>query len=84
MTSPTKCPHCNGTGAWVNPHDALDARTCRRCKGTGTQRGVAKAKLHHTPDKATERDVAKSWPQRDDPRDDAYWDKLAEEFREWP
>lgn len=85
-----KCPHCNGTGAWINPHDALDARTCRRCKGSGTQRGETRVKLHHMPDRATERTSrSAAWSSeaprdpRDD-RDDAYWDKLASEFGEWP
>ena len=95
MTSPAKakCPHCNGTGAWINPHDALDARTCRKCRGRGTLRAQRNPKLHHEPDRATERTPrSEAWPPakpddhdgRNDAHDDAYWDKLASEFGEWP
>ena len=86
MTSPTKCPRCNGTGAWINPHNALDARTCRKCRGRGTLRAQRNPKLHHEPDRATERTPrSEAWPPAKlDTHDDAYWDKLASEFGEWP
>ena len=84
MTSPAKCPSCNGSGVWINPHDALDGRRCRKCNGTGLRKRERRmSNLGFVPDKATTRGEAptKSFAN---PRDDAYWDKLAENFGEWP